>query len=84
MHGGRSTGARTPAGRQRVIAANLRHGRRSKRFQQALREGGVVADAIEAEMIAQEFKLHEAKKAAKGTSTPSAGAAPPPPPSTAG
>ena len=30
MHGGKSTGPRTPAGKERVAAANTKHGRRSK------------------------------------------------------
>ena len=30
LHGGRSTGPRTPEGKARVIAANTKHGRRSK------------------------------------------------------
>jgi hypothetical protein len=30
LHGGRSTGPRTPEGRARVAAANTKHGRRSK------------------------------------------------------
>ena len=30
LHGGRSTGPKTSAGRARVIAANTKHGRRSK------------------------------------------------------
>ena len=32
LHGGRSTGPRTAEGRARVIAANTKHGRRSKAY----------------------------------------------------
>jgi len=30
MHGGKSTGPRTPEGKERVAAAHTKHGRRSK------------------------------------------------------
>ena len=32
LHGGRSTGPRTAEGKARVIAANIKHGRRSKAY----------------------------------------------------
>ena len=38
LHGGRSTGPRTPAGKARVIAANTKHGRRSKAHVARVRE----------------------------------------------
>jgi hypothetical protein len=38
MHGGKSTGPRTLAGKARVIAANTKHGRRSKAHAARIRE----------------------------------------------
>ena len=38
LHGGLSTGPRTPAGKARVIAANTKHGRRSKAHAARIRE----------------------------------------------
>ena len=38
LHGGKSTGPRTAAGRARVAAANTKHGRRSKAHVERVRE----------------------------------------------
>lgn len=57
MHGGLSTGPRTPEGLRRVTLFNLKHGRRSKWFRAALRAAGVAATGIEAELIATELRL---------------------------
>jgi hypothetical protein len=62
-----STGPRTPEGLQRLILCRLVHGRRSKWFRAALREAGVVATGIEAELVAQELRVR-GQNAAEETS----------------
>jgi hypothetical protein len=57
LHGGWSTGPRTPAGLRRLTLINLDHGRRSKWFRAALRAAGVAATGIQAELIAAELRL---------------------------
>lgn len=57
MHGGLSTGPRTPEGLRRLTLMNIRHGRQSKWFRAALRAAGVAATGIEAELIAAELRL---------------------------
>ena len=60
MHGGASTGPRTPDGRQRIAAAHLRHGRRrrsviaeQKRRNRIGREIQAEIEAIEADAVAR-------------------------------
>ena len=40
LHGGKSTGARTPEGRQRIAQANLKHGYYAKAARQAIFRAG--------------------------------------------
>ena len=38
MHGGKSTGPRTPEGKERAAAAHTKHGRRSKAHMEKVRQ----------------------------------------------
>jgi hypothetical protein len=50
MHGGRSTGARTPEGQERARLANMRHGRRSQQTIEARRAVRAEVRRIQAEL----------------------------------
>lgn len=46
MHGGRSCGARTPEGKQRIMKATTKHGRYSKRTQELLGRAKALGDMV--------------------------------------
>ena len=50
LHGGRSTGARTPEGLQRISEASLKHGRRTKEKLAAQRHSANVGRRVRAEL----------------------------------
>ena len=50
LHGGRSTGARTPEGLERISEVNLRHGRYSKDELQRQRRAAEVGRKVRAEL----------------------------------
>jgi hypothetical protein len=50
MHGGRSTGARTPEGQERARLANMRHGRRSRATIEARRGTRVELRRLQADL----------------------------------
>ena len=60
LHGGRSTGARTPEGLQRISAANLKHGRYTKDKLAAQRKRGEVGRKVNAELKLIEQRLIDA------------------------
>jgi hypothetical protein len=53
LHGGRSTGPRTQEGRQRIAAANLKHGRKTKERLKAQRERAAAHKQINLELRQQ-------------------------------
>ena len=57
LHGGRSTGARTPEGLRRISAANLKHGRYTKDKLEAQRKRGEVGRRVLAEIKQIEVEL---------------------------
>ena len=60
LHGGQSTGARTPEGLQRISEANLRHGRRTKTKLAANRHSADVGRRIKAQLKRIEAQLIDA------------------------
>ena len=50
LHGGKSTGARTPEGLQRISAANLKHGRYTKDKLERQRRAAEVGRKVKAEL----------------------------------
>ena len=52
LHGGLSTGPKTPEGKARIAAAHWRHGRRSKKFVEIRKKIWADLRAIEARMRA--------------------------------
>ena len=57
LHGGRSTGARTPEGLRRISAANLKHRRYTKDKLEAQRKRGEVGRRVLAEIKQIEVEL---------------------------
>jgi len=57
LHGGKSNGARTPEGLQRISAANLKHGRFTKEKMEAQRKRGEVGRRVLAEIKQIEAEL---------------------------
>ena len=57
LHGGKSTGARTPEGLQSISAANLKHGRFTKEKMEAQRKRGEVGRRVLAEIKQIEAEL---------------------------
>jgi hypothetical protein len=57
LHGGRSTGPRTPEGRERCRLAGFRHGRRSQAYEAARREERALLRRVEAECKVLERQL---------------------------
>ena len=60
LHGGRSTGARTPEGLQRISEANLRHGRFTKDKLERQRRAAEVGRKVKAELKLIERQLIDA------------------------
>ena len=60
LHGGKSTGARTPEGLQRISEANLRHGRQTKEKLAAQRHSADVGRRVLAELKRIEAQLIDA------------------------
>lgn len=60
INGGKSTGARTPEGLQRISKANLKHGRYTKDKLAAQRKRGEVGRNVNAELKLIELRLMEA------------------------
>ena len=60
LHGGRSTGARTPEGLQRISEANLRHGRFTKDKLERQRRAAEVGRACKAKLKIIEQRLIDA------------------------
>ena len=60
LHGGRSTGAKTPEGLQRISEANLKHGRYTKDKLERQRRAAEVGRQVKAELKLIEQKLMEA------------------------
>ena len=57
LHGGLSTGPKTPEGKARIAAAQWKHGRRSKSFTEARKQIWADLRAVEARMRADASKL---------------------------
>ena len=57
LHGGLSTGPKTPEGKARIAAAHWKHGRRSKAFTEARKQIWAELRAIEARMRADASQL---------------------------
>ena len=57
LHGGKSTGARTPEGLQRISEANLKHGRNTKENILAHRNAAKVGREVRSELKNLELKL---------------------------
>ena len=57
LHGGLSTGARTPEGLQRISEANLRHGRQTKEVLKAQRHSADIGRRVRAELKRIEAQL---------------------------
>ena len=55
LHGGLSTGPKTPEGKARIAAAHWKHGRRSKAFTETRKQIWADLRAIEARMRAEGF-----------------------------
>ena len=55
LHGGLSTGPKTPEGKARIAAAHWKHGRRSKAFTEARKQIWADLRAVEARMRADGF-----------------------------
>jgi len=60
LHGGRSTGARTPEGLQRISEANLKHGRYTKNKLERQRRAADVGRKVRAELKIIEQRLAKA------------------------
>jgi len=60
LHGGRSTGARTPEGLRRISAANLKHGRYTKDKLERDRKRGEVGRRVLSELKRIERELNYA------------------------
>ena len=60
LHGGLSTGARTPEGLQRISEANLKHGRQTKDKLAAQRRAAKVGRRVSGELKRLESQLLEA------------------------
>ena len=60
MHGGLSTGARTPEGLQRISEANLKHGRQTKDKLEAQRRAAKVGRRVMGELKQLEGRLVDA------------------------
>ena len=60
MHGGLSTGARTPEGLQRISEANLKHGRQTKDKLEAQRHAAMVGRRVMGELKRLEGRLVDA------------------------
>jgi hypothetical protein len=60
LHGGLSTGARTPEGLQRISEANLKHGRQTKGKLEAKRHSAEVGRQVISELKKLELQLSEA------------------------
>lgn len=67
LHGGLSTGPRTPEGLARCIEVNLRHGRRSKMFQEIIAKAGMALTAMEMEAVAGAMRDWSRSRAGAGT-----------------
>lgn len=59
LHGGKSTGARTPEGLQRISEVNLKHGRFSKDKLETQRRAAEVGRRVKAELKRIERELDE-------------------------
>ena len=57
LHGGKSTGARTPEGLQRISDANLKHGRYTKEKLELMKKRNVINSRIRAELALIEEEL---------------------------
>ena len=57
LHGGKSTGAKTPEGLHRISAANLKHGKFTKEKMEAQRKRGKVGRRVSAELKQIETEL---------------------------
>lgn len=57
LHGGKSTGARTPEGLQRISAANLKHGRYTKDKLERQRRAAEVGQKVRAKLKLIEQRL---------------------------
>jgi hypothetical protein len=55
MHGGKSTGPKTPEGKARIVAAHWKHGRRSRAFAETRKQIWKELRAIEARMRADGY-----------------------------
>ena len=60
MHGGLSTGARTPEGLQRISAANLKHGRQTKDKLEPQRHAAMVGRQVMGELTRLEKQILDA------------------------
>jgi len=60
LHGGLSTGARTPEGLQRISKANLKHGRQTKDKLEAKRHAAEVGRRVTSELKRLEHQLIDA------------------------
>jgi hypothetical protein len=55
LHGGLSTGPKTPEGKARIVAAHYKHGRRSKAFTEARKQIWADLRAVEASGLIPTF-----------------------------
>lgn len=69
LHGGLSTGPRTPEGLARCIEVNLRHGRRSKTFREILVKAGMALTTMETEIVAAAMRDWSRSRAGAGTAS---------------
>lgn len=69
LHGGLSTGARTPEGLARCMEVNLRHGRRSKWFQEIIAKAGMALTTMETEAVAGAMRDWSRSRAGAGTAS---------------
>ena len=60
LHGGLSTGARTPEGLQRISEANTKHGRQTKGKVAAQRHAAIVGRRVMSELKRLESELEDA------------------------
>ena len=60
MHGGLSTGARTPEGLQRISEANIKHGRQTKAKLEAQRHAAMVGRRVMGELRRLEKQILDA------------------------
>ena len=61
LHGGLSTGARTPEGLQRISDANLKHGRSTKEKIEAQKKSAAVGRKVKGELKLLELQLAKAE-----------------------